>query len=98
MLAAKHGPWLSTWLAHELLLAHFPALFLISFQQDELHLGMVNGEAPMAVLEPGPIPLTAFCRQIVAETPGGKNQEKQPLCVCLGFTFSFLLLQFLILI
>lgn len=36
-----------------MLLAHFPVLFHVSFQQDELHPGMANGENPVAVLEPG---------------------------------------------
>lgn len=66
MLAAKHGPWLSAWPAHELLLAHFPALFLVSFQQDELCLGTVDGEAPVAALETGPAPLATFCWQTLS--------------------------------
>lgn len=100
VLAAKYSPWLSAWPAHELLLAHFPALFLVSFQQDELRLRTVDGQAPVAVLEPGPTPLATFCRQTVSRL-WLKHREKKPNptspCVS-GFHLQLSSLQFLILI
>jgi len=99
MPAAEQGLWLSTQPARELLFVHFPALFLISFQQDELHLRMVDGEAPVAALEPGPTPLATFCQQTVSRLwLKHQAKKKQLLHGCLDFTFSSFLLQFLILI
>ena len=84
MLAAKHGPWFSAWPAHELLLARFPALFLVSFQQDELRLGTVDGEAPVAALEPEPTPLATFCWQTVSRLWLKHQAEKKATSPCVS--------------
>lgn len=77
------------------LLAHFPALFPVSFQQDELRLGMADGEAPV---EPRPTPLATFCWQTRLWLKHWAQNKNQPLHECLDFTFSCRLLLFFILI
>lgn len=77
MLPAKPSPWLSAWLAHEMLLAHFPVLFRVSFQQDELHPGMANGENPVAVLGLGSTELPLSTNKPCPDCGWNTVQEKK---------------------
>lgn len=91
--ACQAQSWLCAWLAHEMLLAHFPVLFHVSFQQDEPHPGMANGENPSGCAgAKGFNSAATFYQQTMSrlwlEHCTGK--KKQPRHECGGFTFSCL--------